>query len=83
MGKHERSQKERMQKRIMKEIPLGNGLNAKVDDEDYEWLSRYKFSCFPVYLITSIRSVFSVSSVAKNPHAKRKTGIYARLSNGL
>ncbi len=25
----------------MKEIPLGNGLNAKVDDEDYEWLSQY------------------------------------------
>ena len=24
----------------MKEIPLDNGLTAKVDDEDYEWLSR-------------------------------------------
>jgi len=26
----------------MKEIPLGNGRSAKVDDEDYEKLSRYK-----------------------------------------
>jgi len=25
----------------MKEILLRNGLNEKVDDEDYEWLSRY------------------------------------------
>jgi hypothetical protein len=25
----------------MKEVPLGNGLTAKVHDEDYEWLSRY------------------------------------------
>lgn len=25
----------------MKEIPLGNGLNANVDDEDYDWLSCY------------------------------------------
>ena len=27
----------------MKEIPLGNGLNTKVDDEDYEWLSAYSW----------------------------------------
>jgi hypothetical protein len=27
----------------MKEIPLGNGLNAKVDDEDYEYLSGYSW----------------------------------------
>jgi len=31
MGKQERRLSERSQKRIMKEIPLGNGLNAKVD----------------------------------------------------
>lgn len=30
----------------MKEIPLGNGLNAKVDDEDYEWLRRYKWYAY-------------------------------------
>jgi hypothetical protein len=31
----------------MKEIPLGYGLNAKVDDEDYDWLSRYEwYPCF-------------------------------------
>ena len=33
---------------IMKEIPLGNGLNAKVDDEDYEWLSRYSWYAYYV-----------------------------------
>ena len=27
----------------MKEIPLGYGLNAKVDDKDYDWLSRYEW----------------------------------------
>jgi hypothetical protein len=27
----------------MKEIPLGYGLNAKVDDEDYDWLSKYEW----------------------------------------
>jgi ABC-type multidrug transport system fused ATPase/permease subunit len=36
---------ERME-RTMKEIPLGNGLNAKVDDEDYEWLSRYTWYAY-------------------------------------
>ncbi len=30
----------------MKEIPLGNGLNAKVDDEDYVWLSRYSWYAY-------------------------------------
>ena len=30
----------------MKEIPLGNGLNAKVDDEDYEYLSRYSWYAY-------------------------------------
>ncbi len=30
----------------MKEIPLGNDLNAKVDDEDYEWLSRYNWYAY-------------------------------------
>jgi len=30
----------------MKEIPLGNGLNAKVDDEDYEWLSAYSWYAY-------------------------------------
>ena len=30
----------------MKEIPLGNGQNAKVDDEDYEWLSRYTWYAY-------------------------------------
>lgn len=30
----------------MKEIPLGNGLNAKVDDEDYEWLSQYSWYAY-------------------------------------
>jgi hypothetical protein len=30
----------------MKEIPLGHGLKAKVDDEDYEWLSRYKWYAY-------------------------------------
>jgi hypothetical protein len=30
----------------MKEIPLGNGLNAKVDDEDYEWLSQYTWYAY-------------------------------------
>jgi len=30
----------------MKEIPLGNGLTAKVDDEDYEWLSRYSWYAY-------------------------------------
>jgi hypothetical protein len=27
----------------MKEILLGNGQHAKVDDEDYEWLSGYSW----------------------------------------
>ncbi len=27
----------------MKQIPLGNGQNALVDDEDYDWLSRYRW----------------------------------------
>jgi len=30
----------------MKEIPLGNGQNAQVDDEDYEWLSRYRWYAY-------------------------------------
>jgi len=30
----------------MKEIPLGYGQNAKVDDEDYEWLSGYSWVNF-------------------------------------
>jgi hypothetical protein len=31
----------------MKEIPLGNGLKTQVDDEDYEWLSRYEwYACY-------------------------------------
>ena len=30
----------------MKEIPLGNGQNAQVDDEDYEWLVRYKWYAY-------------------------------------
>jgi len=30
----------------MKEIPLGNGLNAKVDDEDYEYLSRFSWYAY-------------------------------------
>jgi hypothetical protein len=30
----------------MKEIPLGNGLTTQVDDEDYEWLSRYEWYAY-------------------------------------
>jgi hypothetical protein len=30
----------------MKEISLGNGLKAQVDDEDYEWLSRYRWYAY-------------------------------------
>ncbi len=30
----------------MKKIPLGNGLNATVDDEDYAWLSRYTWYAY-------------------------------------
>ncbi len=30
----------------MKKIPLGNGLNAEVDDEDYEWLSQYEWYAY-------------------------------------
>jgi len=36
VGKQARRPTVQRYKRIMKEIPLGNGLNAKVDDED-EW----------------------------------------------
>ena len=36
IGKQARRPAERRYKRIMKEIPLSNGLNAKVDDEDLE-----------------------------------------------
>jgi len=35
-----------MAKKIMKEIPLGNGQSAKVDDEDYERLARYKWYAY-------------------------------------
>ncbi|MGD0077379.1 MAG: hypothetical protein ABSB91_01995 [Sedimentisphaerales bacterium] len=49
----------------MKEIPLGNGLNAKVDDEDFEWLNRYKwYACkvgnktFAAHTTPSGRRVF-------------------------
>ena len=30
----------------MKEIPLRNGQSAKVDDEDYEYLSRYTWYAY-------------------------------------
>jgi len=30
----------------MKEIPLGNGQNAQVDDEDHEWLSHYRWYAY-------------------------------------
>lgn len=30
----------------MKYIPLGQGRNAMVDDEDYEWLSRYQWYAY-------------------------------------
>jgi hypothetical protein len=30
----------------MREIPLGNGLTSKVDDEDYEWLSKYEWYAY-------------------------------------
>lgn len=30
----------------MKEIPLRNGQSAKVDDEDYEYLSRYSWYAY-------------------------------------
>ena len=30
----------------MKEIPLGNGRTARVNDEDYEWLSRYTWYAY-------------------------------------
>jgi hypothetical protein len=46
MGKQERSQQERRQERTMKKIPLGKSLNAKVDDEDYEWLSGYSWYAY-------------------------------------
>jgi len=32
--------------KTMKEIPLGNGLKTQVDDEDYEWLARYKWYAY-------------------------------------
>jgi len=35
-----------MAEKIMKEIPLGNGQSAKVDDEDYERLARYKWYAY-------------------------------------
>jgi len=34
------------QDRIMKEIPLSNGQFAKVDDQDYEWLSHYNWYAY-------------------------------------
>jgi hypothetical protein len=30
----------------MKYIPWGNGLKATVDDEDYAWLSRYRWYAY-------------------------------------
>lgn len=30
----------------MKQIPLGNGQFAKVDDEDFDWLNQYKWYAY-------------------------------------
>ena len=49
----------------MKEIPLGNNQFAKVDDEDYDWLIKYKwYACkvgnqtFAAHTTPSGRRVF-------------------------
>jgi len=41
-----KTKEDERQVEIMKEIPLGDGLTTKVDDEDYEWLNKYKWYAF-------------------------------------
>ena len=68
----------------MKEIPLGNGLNAKVDEEDYEWLSTYSWYAYydsergmtyAAHYTPSGRRVFMHDVIMASIHSKTSRGI--------
>jgi len=63
----------------MKEIPLGNGQNAKVDDEDYEWLNRYSWYA---YYDPERKMTYAAHDTPSPRYAERKTGLYARCHYG-
>ena len=61
----------------MKLIPLTKGYFAQVDDEDFEWLSQWKWQAS-----VDKRNVYAITTI-KNEHGKRKTVRMHRLILGV